>query len=279
MIFRKEAASKAVGLAVIGAILFSLSASAALAEVLPDRSDHYKLIPRYSVLGRSGGIVGDAVRFRLSGDYLYDQSFEFGPFGSYIQRAEFARAEVWGSLTTPYPTPALVTPAVVIDVDEILNLKNIPGHLVPSFGPFDVYLFEGQLDDGSDIELYTALLGPWMFLYGGTEAPQGTADFFEYKVRALARTRPWADMNDDGVIDGADYTMIRNSLDDATGAITGGVSDGLTLDDWNEQFGEVLPDLAAIEGMFESALAASVPEPGTLCLVLVGLLGTVRRRR
>lgn len=277
MIFRR----KAVGLAVIGAILFSLTASATLAEVLPDRSDHYKLLPRYSVMGRTGGFTGEAVRLRLKGDYLFDQSYEFGPFGSYVQRGDFARAEVWGSRISPGRSAAITER--VLDVDELLNLTDLPGHLIPSMGPFDVYLFEGQLDDGSDVELYTALFGPWMFLYGETEAPVGSADFFEYKVRALARTRPWADANDDGVVDGADYTILRDSLDGVVGAATGGNIDGLTLDDWREQFGERLPDMAGMELMFESAVAASqatsVPEPGTLCLVAAGLLCTVRRRR
>ncbi len=271
MIFRR----RAVGVAIVATMLFSFSASASLADVLVDRSDRYQLVPRYSVLGRTGGFAGEAVRFRLTGDFQFDQTFDFGPFGSYIQRGDFTRAEVWGSRISS-PTP-VITP--VIDVDEILNLKDIPGLLVPSFGPFDVYLFQGQLDDGSDIELYTALFGDWMFLYGGTEAPAGSADFFEYKIRALARTRPWADMNDDGIIDGADYSLLRDSLDGAVGSATGGNIDGLTLEDWREQFGETLPDLAAIEGMFESSLSASVPEPGAIYLVVVGLLCTVRRRR
>ena len=258
-----------------GACVVSLLLAMPLAAVAipPDRIDHYKIVPRASVLQRTGGFAGVNDLFRLTGEYDFLQEWQGGtPTDPLLLTARFDNAEIWGAQITP---PGTYIPAIVLDVDELLNLESMRGELLPLGAPFDVYRFRGFLQDtdatspleNSSIELFTALIGPWMFLYGETTPPRGSADFFEYKIKALARRGPWADMNEDGVVDAADYTVARDH-------------DPAMLYDWALQYGESEPDTEALEAMMVAAMSNStaVPEPGAMGLAALACLAVWRRR-
>jgi hypothetical protein len=150
--------------------------------------------------------------------------------------------------------------------------------------PFNVYRMKGETSDGSSVELFAAVLGRWMYVRGGTEPPPGSADFFTYDVKWLARSRPLADLNGDGVVDAADSVILRKA--ETSGAGFSSEEDGTAgvgLADWAQQFGEKIPDLTAIDARISEAMASAatgaVPEPASLGLVVVGwMLSCVRRR-
>jgi hypothetical protein len=247
-----------------------LAAQRSVAQEPADILDHFRLIPRLSTLRQTGGFAGVDLRYRLTGEYDLRR-------GTRLNRmAAFENAEVWGSLISDLPTPA-----VVIDVDEILNLEGLKGTALPVAAPFDIYRFEGLAPDESSVELFAAVLGRWMFIRGGTQPPPGSADFFEYHIRALARSgpAPFADINEDGSVDAADYVAWRDSVR------TSGDDGSAGYADWRHQFGEAVPDMAAIDVAMSSAMAsfvaaASVPEPTCLNLAIgAGFLIAGRRRR
>lgn len=233
--------------------------------------DHYRLVPRLSTLHQTGGFAGFDLHYRLLGDY----GFRHGT-GS-TTSAKFVDAEIWGSIISDGPTPAYV-----IDVDQILNLEGLQGKALPVAAPFDVYQFQGKTSDGSSVNLLASVLGRWMYLRGETQPPPGSADYFAYQLRALARSGPFADMNSDGVVDASDYALLRKS-----GSAGGSdVSAGASFADWRQQFGETVPDVVAMDAMLNAALGSgvavsSVPEPACLGLAIFGCVffGTWRHRR
>jgi hypothetical protein len=227
------------------------------------------------MLHRTGGIAGLVTRYRLNGEYDFDRG------GVDSRMASFENAEVWGSSISDGPLPF----SHVIDVDEILNLEGLKGTQLPVAGPFDVYRFNGLTADESTIELFATLIGPWMYLRGGTDPPPGSADFFEYQIRALARRGRSADLNENGVVDAADYVLAR----DTSGLAGNDVARGATLADWQEQFGETIPDLTEMDAAIGAAAAsfltaAATPEPSTLTLLILAaamiskVVQRVRRR-
>jgi hypothetical protein len=241
----------------------------------PDVVDHFRLIPRFSTLLTTGQ-EGPDERYRLSGEYDFRQRFDDQ------REARFEDAEIWGSLISDLPTPA-----VVIDVDELLNLEGLKGEALPVLAPLNVYKFTGETSSGpwsgSSVNLFAAVLGHWMFVVGDTEPPP-IIDFPTHHVRWLARSRPFADVSGNGVVDAADFVMIRDA--ETNGVAIGSELDGtagVTYADWAEQFGERVPDVTAIEAAIGSAMAsvaaASVPEPASASLILLGgvLVAGLRR--
>jgi len=243
------------------------------AEIL----DHYRLLPRHSVLHQTGGIAGIDQRYRLIGKY------DFRHGSGWTAKASFENAEIWGSVISDLPMPAYV-----IDVDEILNLEGLHGEALPVAAPFDVYQFSGLTMDGSSVELLASVIGPWMYLRGATQPPAGSADYFTYHIRALARSRPFADFNGDGVVDAADYVMLRNSDAGSGTGIAGDddVTAGAGFAEWTQQFGETVPDLSMMDAMIGAAMGstvttAAVPEPAFVSMAVLGglILAGLRRRR
>ena len=236
--------------------------------------DHYRVLPRLSTVHQTGGFAGFDWRFRLLGKYDLVHGDAAGT------RAKFANAEIWGSHISDGPVPA-----VVLDVDQVFNLAGLKGESVPVAAPFDVYRFTGETADGSSVNLFASVFGPWMYVRGGTQPPPGSADFFQYDIRMLARSRPFADFNDDGRVDGADYVLARKASATGIALAADGITGGASIDDWRQQFGETVPDLAAMDRQLSLAMGSAssvgvVPEPTTLALVLVGaLLGFGRVRR
>jgi hypothetical protein len=220
--------------------------------------DHYRVLPRFSTLEQTGGFAGFDWRFRLLGEYDLAHGDAAGT------RAKFANAEIWGSRISSGPVTA-----DVLDVDQVLNLASLKGERLPVTAPFAVYRFTGETADGSSVNLLASMIGPWMYVRG-TQPPSIAADYFQYQIRMLARTRPFADFNDDGRVDGADYVLARNA--DSTGA---------NLADWRTQFGEIVPDVAAMDAQLSAAVGpgSAIPEPTTLALILIGALLGCRRMR
>lgn len=212
-------------------------------------------------------------RYRLEGEYDFLQQWQGGqPTTGLSLTASFDEADLKAPLGEMLPA--------FIDVDALLNLEGLRGELLPLGAPFDVYRFRGLISDSdaaspleqSSIELYTALVGPWMYVYGETTAPTHTADRFEYEIRALARTRPWSDANDDGVVDAADYTLLRDTQ----------AFDAQMYQDWRNQYGEAMLDTAAMDAMFTAASSAAIsvaPEPGSCLLILTAVPVLMHRRR
>jgi hypothetical protein len=232
--------------------------------------DHYRLLPRESTLHQTGGFAGLDLTYRLLGDYGFAHAT-----GS-VNSAQFVDPEIWGSLIPDGPTPAHV-----IDVDQILNLAELHGKLLPTASLFDVYQFQGKTSDGSSVNLYASLLGPWMYLRGATQPPAGSADYFEYQLRALAHKGPFADVNGDDAVDASDYLLLRKM------AAAGGAdaASGASIVDWRSQFGETMPDLNAMDAAISAAAgsrlaASSVPEPtGWLLVMIASALVSLWRRR
>ena len=251
--------------------------SSSPAQTPADLLDHYKLLPRLSTLHQSGGIAGFDLDYRLLGKY----DFRHGV--GWTARASFENAEIWGSIISDGPTPAYV-----IDVDQVLNLEGLKGEALPVAAPFDVFKFTGETQDGSSVSLFAAVIGPWMYLHGGTRPPAGSADYFQYDVKWVARSRPFADFNDDGVVDAGDYTILRDS-----GRMSGGsgatdsidVTAGAGYAEWTEQFGERVPDFVAVDAMMSAAAgsgsaAAAVPEPSSAIVAAIGVfIASCRRQR
>jgi hypothetical protein len=232
----------------------------------PESLTHYRIVPRLSVLRQTGGFGGFDLRYRVKGHYDLHQGV-----GS-LTGAKFENAEVWASPLSHDPTVAMV-----LDVDQIFNLEGLRGQLLPTAGLFRVYEFKGMTQHDEKVHLFGAVIGPWMYLRGGTMPPDGGADYFTYHLRAAARSRPFADLNDDGIVDAADYVLLRKL------GGTAGV-DGVTVADWTQQFGETAPDLNAFDLMLSSAIGSlgpstAVPEPTAIGLILVGGVLLVGRRQ
>jgi hypothetical protein len=275
---------KLIRLCVSLAFVTSLTVAAAFehgafAQSLGLKLGEYKLLPRLSVLQRTGGIAGVNQRLRLFGSYEIEQS----PLAIYPPMVSFQNAEIWGSLISDLPNPAYVE-----DVDEILNLEGLFGRQVPVEAPFDLYKFAGKTRDGSSIQLHAAAIGPWMYVRGSTTPPPNSADYFVYELRMVARSRPFADLNEDGRVDAADYTVLRDRAGAAGAGSIGASTDEVTYSDWREQFGEQVPDFTAVDDYLTGAgsgfpatlTATATPEPTTAALVCLccAMLGARRIR-
>jgi hypothetical protein len=241
--------------------------------------DHFRLIPRLSTLHRVGGKPAVDERYRLIGEYDFRERLDEN------REARFENAEIWGSLISDLPTPA-----IVIDVDEILNLEGLKGERLPVLAPFNVYKFTGESSSGpssgSTVNLFAAVLGRWMYVRGGTEPRPDSDESVTNRVQWLARSRPFADVSGDGVVDAADFVMIRDA--ETSGVAVGSELDGtagVTIADWAQQFGERIPDVTAFEAAIGSATgsvaAANVPEPASAGLLTLGvvLVAGLRRRK
>jgi hypothetical protein len=250
---------------VLVATITGIVAHPSLAHDVPEKLAYYYLLPRNSALRQSDGIA--AVDYQLFGYVMV----RYG--GIWSTNASFEIASVWGSL--PSDNPVL---AMDIDVNETLSLENLNGAVLPAAAPTEVYQFRGHTLDGSPINLFAAMTGPWIYLRGGSEPPAGGANYITYSTRALGRSRPFADFNGDGIVDGADYVTSRKAPDaDAQFATT--------YYDWATQFGERLLDLDAMDAIINAAAGtsvttATVPEPTSVGLAPIAgvLLGTRRRR-
>jgi hypothetical protein len=87
------------------------------------------------------------------------------------------------------------------------------------------------------------------------------------------------DFNGDHIVNAADYTVWRNNLGAAEGSLLNNNGNGGTIDEtdyalWKSKFGD--SDLGAGGGALS---ASAVPEPGSVLLTLISLVGLVGLRR
>jgi hypothetical protein len=246
-------------------------------SAVAEQVDRYRILPRQSGLIQTGGFAGVSNRYRLHGDYDFVQDWRSD---SPRATAQFDNANVYAPLGPMLPA--------FIDVDHLLNLELLRGELLPLGIPTPVYRFTGVINDGepasplesSTIELYAALSGPWMYLWGETTPPPHSADYFSYEIKAVARTGRWADWNDDGVVDAADYTLARD-LQTNPLAFPPDWDEEYAF--WRDQFGEKTPDVDAMIASFSAAMATStgltIPEPSCLVLMMLSIVAMASARK
>ncbi len=142
-----------------------------------DSLRHYRFLPRFSTLNESGGIGGFNANFRVLGTFYL--KLQPGPTDVWPPRneAKFVNVDAWAS------HPIL---AYVLDLDRTLNLSGLTGRQLPVAAPFDVFQFEGKINNGSSVNLFASLIGPWFYVRGGTTPPPESADYFVYRLKARA---------------------------------------------------------------------------------------------
>jgi hypothetical protein len=249
--------------------LAALATSAQASFGLPQRVDSYRFLPRRSVINESGGIAGFNTNYRVEG--TFDFRIQQTPLTVFppLHVASFEKVDVAG-LHPTFPD---------LDVDAALNLSGIRGgeRLTNPRVP-GLFHFQGKTADGSSVSLHAKVDGRWLYLRGGTTAPEGSADYFEYTIRALARRQPDGDFNRDGKVDSADLTSWSS----------GEAPSGRDFLAWQRQLGEEAPSVESLDASLDAALAASataavsaVPEPASAALAAfaVAMLHGVRRRR
>ncbi|BBO32002.1 PEP-CTERM sorting domain-containing protein [Lacipirellula parvula] len=269
-----------------GGMLAVVLAGPATAQTVS--TEHYRFLPKLSVLNQHGGFGGFDVDHRVMG--TFDFEVEIGPTDVWPTEyvAKFSDVNAWAS----HPILAYVLP-----LNQTLNLEGLVGRKVPVRAPIDIYRFDGTTGDGSSVELYAAQIGPWLHLKATTTAPPNSADFFEYELKAVARRTPFADFDGNSSVDNADLATwasrfgLKASAGDplAHGDANGdGVTDGADFLAWQRQAGEVVPTAESLDALVTAALAtangasqssmAAVPEPATLSLLGVALIAAFRLR-
>lgn len=253
----------------------------------PDRLDHYRLLPSHSELVQSGGFAGIETRYRLRGEYDFLQQWTGGTPTEPLELVpSFDNVDIRAPLGELLPA--------FIDVGFLFNMELLKGELIPqpfAFTPFEVFRFEGIANDSpaaspleqSLVELYAVTYGPWMYLRGETTPRPWAADYFEYDLRALARSGEWSDYNEDGVVDASDYTTIRDTASKIAAPSEQWLVEASAK--WRADYGDHAPDLSLFDQAIELALsqqggAAAIPEPaGLMLLVIATLTPGLRSRR
>jgi hypothetical protein len=257
----------------------------------PDQITPYRFVPRQSTLIVSPGTEAPARELTVYGtfDLLSEWTYTHDPLAIHHTYA-FTDVRAFAG------NPLSATAVAPLDLDKVLNLSGLTGTLLPVASPFDVIKFEGKTADGSAVNVFASVLGKWLYLRGGTTPPAATGT--SYQLKALARTRPFADLNDDAVVDGADLAMWMSHFappasaagdplvpGDANGD---GIADGADFLVWQQQLGETAPAIDSLEASLQTALAtipssaraaAAVPEPAALALAYAALMLLAASRR
>jgi hypothetical protein len=232
---------------------------------LTDKTIPYQFLPRPSIILETGGFAGFHNEFHVRG--TFDFHLTPSPLAVFppVHSATFEDVDAWG---VSYRDRAL-------DVNAALNLEGLHG--VESLLERGLFRFRGETRDGSSVELHARMSGPWLYLRGGTTPPPNSADFFEYHIKAIARTRPHTDFNDDGVVDGADLAAWPS----------GSERNGADFLAWQQQVGETTPTIESLDKALDAALAAAaaesvsaVPEPSAwlTATLAAGLFSMARKR-
>ena len=265
-----SALRSAWALLAIGTLLVSQLPSKAAAQdrVSPVGVESYRFLPRSSIINQSGGFAGVDIDYRVRG--TFDFRVMPSPLAVWppVHTAKFENVEVDG----------IHPPHEPLDVDAALNLSGISGgeRLMNPRTP-GLFFFRGFTSDKSAVELQAHLVGPWLYMRGRTTPPAGSADFFDYSIKAVARRLPSGDINADGSVDGGDLIAWRASES----------TSGDDFLNWQRQVGETAPSLESFDAELDAALAAAslntaaVPEPSSIVAIAsaAGLFIVSRRRR
>jgi hypothetical protein len=246
----------------------------------PDTITPYRFLPSRSDLTETGGLYPRHIDYRVYGTLDFAVHWNLGD-NAWGKSAAFENVKAWAS----HPILAYVLP-----LDNVLNLSELKGRQLPVASPITVYKFEGTKDDGSAVNLYASVIGPWLHLRGGTTPPPGGADMLQYEIHATAHTSPFADYNNDGVVNRDDLAAWSSGLGKTTPPGSDLSYDGAGLLLLQRQLSDAPPPDAAFDAAISAAIAATqtadaaaVPEPKTLgLLALAGVIlvrGLRRRAR
>jgi hypothetical protein len=263
----------------LAAALWALVALTALpGQASPlDTVKSYRFLPSQSVLTETGGIYPRHIDYRVYGPFDFATHWPLGDVIVPGKTADFENVRAWAS----HPILAYVLP-----LDRVLNLSGLTGHQLPVASLFDVYQFKGTTQDGSSVNLYASVIGPWLHLRGGTTPPAGSADMLRYEIYATAHTSPFADYNNDGVVNRDDLAAWSSGLGKATPPGSDLPYDGAGLLLLQRQLSDAPPPDAAFDAAISAAIAANqtagaaaVPEPKTLGLLALAGMVLVRGQR
>lgn len=261
-----------VALAVAGVASFAAPGSAQTPE-FSTLIGRYRFLPRHSVLNETGGFPGRDTNYRVHGTFELHDTSRLPTADGF---PHFRNVEAWAA------HPML---DYVLDLDETLAMSKLIGEQLPVLAPFDVYRFRGKQEHGGAVELFAAVIGPWLHLHGNAGPPPGGADFFEYEIKALARRRPWVDFDRSDVVDRGDLAeWLKNygaasslDLEESGDGDGDGDVDGSDFLAWQRAIGERTPPMESLNAMVGAALATvgasatAVPEPKSLALVIAGV--------
>jgi hypothetical protein len=277
-------------------IVFAPFAAALILETLigqasadpPDTLRDYRFVPSYSDVHVSGGSPGYNVDLSIAGKFGLVTGYDYSvsPTAHIPTLVPYAKfVDVHAILFNPLSAAPLPVPGW--DLDEKLNLSKLTG----TFSDPALLHFSGADGQGIPIKLDATLRGPLLHLTGMNFLPPTCVtctQYVGYKVDALAVTRPYADFNLDGVIDGADFSIWRANMGVETAAsFEQGDANGDGLVDaadyviWRHTMGPA----TSLGAFADSELSVNgVPEPTTIGLALaaaiflaLGASGRVRR--
>ena len=243
----------------------------------PDRLESYTFLPNFSLLRQTGGFAGTLAESPIWGgfDLLTGEISDEGPFASFEKVDAYWRH------------PLVMAPIDRIDLDQTLNLSGLKGVPVSVPEPFAGYYFTGEDGQGAPIHLGVVVLGPWLYMEGGTVGFP-CCDYFNYEVHALTHRDGFADFDLSSTVDAEDLEQWRwavglNAAGDANADQDSDISDLMV---WQRQVGVQPPgvDFSAVLAPFLSGAAAgssslTVPEPSAFVLVLMGLAVFVSQTR
>jgi hypothetical protein len=257
------------------AVTFEILVGPASAQP-PDILRDYRFVPSHSDVHVSGGSPGYNMDLSVAGKFGLVTGYDYGtsPTAHLPTLAPYAKfVDVHAVLFNPLSAAPLPLPGW--DLDKTLNLSGLAG----TFNDPALLHFSGMDGQGIPIKLEATLRGPLLHLTGMNYLPPTCVtctQYVSYKVDALALTRPYADFNLDGVIDGADFAVWRANMGmeidasfehgDANGD---GIVDAADYVIWRHTVGP-----ATSLGVFaDSAISESaVPEPTTIGLALAGAI-------
>ncbi|MEN0112087.1 MAG: hypothetical protein AAF805_15305, partial [Planctomycetota bacterium] len=256
----------------------------------PEFLQSYRVLPRFSEL-RESQSLHDFPPDRLypvEGDFGFAWGLGYGldwtGAPEVIQYGRFVEPDLRAPLGELLPA--------FLDIDSLFNLEDLEGQPLPlpfAAASFEVYRFTGLAADSaaaspleqSLVELYAVRFNGWMYLRGETIPRSWFPNRSVYDLRVLARSGNWSDWNDDGVVDAADYTKIRDLGSVVAAPTTDGVAAAIA--EWRGQFGEAVPGAELFESAIDTAIALqganAVPEPASVILVVLAVkLGRGTRR-
>jgi hypothetical protein len=262
------------------AAVLSLTASLAQAQP-PDVLREYRFLPRLSTLEVTGGFAGLDIEAHIEGTFGFVNGFieEFPHLRRYAAFVDVQAEAINPTDFGPYS----------FDLESTLKLSELDGTPRPWIGPLDVYRFVGEDGQGAPLRIHVAQLGRWLLMSGANDPP--CCDFFNYRIRAVARQTPLADFTEDGAIDDADRGRWERgfgaALAHGASLVDGDANGNRWIDggdflSWQQQRGEAAPSFVEFEAALAAAgaLVTAAPEPATWMVFLTGsTLLAARRRR